>query len=181
MRSYHARLEELGEQRQQGNEQSEESDGRVTKKRKADSDYASPGESVEETIISKEYLKTLDPKLAPYPFDKREGWRKLTSYIDSTTLEDVLGYNEAGDARCDALMASLSDEAEAAAVAKREGDNENKKMVWGKPRPEEEAVDVMDEDVRVKRESVLRFPAIDLKKSWRTGATGGGAEQGQQG
>jgi A1 cistron-splicing factor AAR2 len=120
--------------------------------------------------VSKDYLKSLDPKLAPYPFDKVDEWKRLTSFITDKTLETVLGKDGQGDARCDALMASLADESEGNSTQASE-----KKQFWGKPRPAEEVVDADMQDVSKKegkRDRLLRFPVFNLKRSWRPGATG---------
>jgi len=120
--------------------------------------------------VSKDYLKSLDPKLAPYPFDKVEEWKRLTSFVTDKTLETVLGKDGQGDARCDALMASLADESEGNSTQASE-----KKQFWGKPRPAEEVSDADMQDVSRKdgkRDRLLRFPAFNLKRSWRPGATG---------
>lgn len=122
--------------------------------------------NVEETIISRDYLKTLDRNLAPYPFAVIEEWRSLTNFITKTTLSSVLGFDAAGDARCDALMASLADEMEGEAAQSLT----SKKMIWGKPRPEQQKQ--ASDTPTIENEKVLRFPVFDLKRSWKPGASG---------
>lgn len=149
---------------------------------------ASTSRNVSETIISSEYLKTLDPKLAPYPFDKQAEWKRLTSLITSVTLNQVLGYDDNGDSRCDSLMSSLADEKEAAPGGSNNG---RPRSQWGKERQVNE-IDEMDraaksgssignadveegdwqEDVKKGKERCMRFATFDLKRSWREGAVG---------
>ena len=124
--------------------------------------------SASQTIISKEYLRSLDPKLAPYPFSALVEWKSLISFITSTTLVDVLGVDAAGDACCDALMTSLADEAEGEAMQS----SLNKKMFWGKPRSEQETSSETCGTRKAKTDKVLQFPIFDLKRSWRPGAEG---------
>lgn len=147
---------------------------------------------IEETIISKDYLKTLDPKLAPYPFDKQAEWKRLTSLITSHTLRNVLGVDSNGDSRCDSLMSSLADENEGApsssSSAAQGGSASGKpRSQWGKERqvneidemdkahitdPEEAGGGDWQEDVKKGKERCIRFACFDLKRSWKAGAVG---------
>lgn len=136
---------------------------------------------VEEVIISPEYLKTLDPKLAPYPFEKQAEWKRLTSMITSHTLNTVLGTDYNGDHRCDSLMSSLADEFEGSSSSTQQG---KQRSQWGKEREINE-IDEMDRandlnkredgkgaDMARGRETCMRFANFDLKRSWRAGAHG---------
>jgi A1 cistron-splicing factor AAR2 len=143
--------------------------------------------SVEDTIISPEYLKTLDSRLAPYPFDKQAEWKRLTSLISQETVIQVLGVDSNGDCRCDSLMSSLADEKEGAASTSR-------RSQWGKERSVNElnemaradtvtSSDAIDQDEKIDegtlleevskgKERCMRFASFDLKRSWRDGAMG---------
>lgn len=142
---------------------------------------ASLSKNIEGTIISQDYLKTLDPKLAPYPFEKQAEWKRLTSLITSHTLNTVLGTDSNGDSRCDSLMSSLADEFEGTSYSLQQ---QAQKSQWGKERKINE-IDEMDkvntdenerkdwqEDVKKGRERCMRFANFDLKRSWRSGALG---------
>lgn len=123
-----------------------------------------------ETIVSTDYLKSLDPKLAPYPLDGLDTWRSLTTFITPETLTRVLGQDIQGDSRCDSLMASLADEFGGEAAQK----TSKGKTFWGKPRPgpTETGHERSDAPLSYQTERLLRFVPVDVKKSWRQGATG---------
>lgn len=141
---------------------------------------------IEGTIISQDYLKTLDPKLAPYPFEKQTEWKRLTSLITSNTLNTVLGFDGNGDSRCDSLMSSLADEFEGI-PSSSSSKIDKPKSQWGKERQINE-LDEMDrvnnpdykngkendwqEDVKKGKEKCMRFANFNLKRSWRIGALG---------
>lgn len=170
----------------------EMSDGAVAKRLKSSSGTGVPAtrssQGISDTIVSPEYLKTLDPKLAPYPFDKQAQWKRLTSLITSHTLQQVLGNDNNGDSRCDSLMSSLADEKEAAPGA---GSTGRPRSQWGKERQineldemdrtangsagtrqEEEKEGDWQEDVSKGKERCMRFATFDLKRSWKEGAVG---------
>lgn len=62
--------------------------------------------TVPSTVISQDYLKTLDSQLAPYPFDALPAWKNATTHMgqDMRCIARVIGIDPAtGDARTDAL------------------------------------------------------------------------------
>ena len=129
----------------------------------------------EETVISREHIKSLDQHLAPYPRQTLSQWQSLTSLIDETCLARVVGLDERGDALCDALTASTADVKEAQAGKSTAGP-----MTWGKPRPEAVSPVVsenprkheQDQVADDEAEEVLKFATFDLKRSWPADAVG---------
>lgn len=149
------------------------------------------GGSTPQSTLSRDQLRTLDPQLAPYPFNQHKSWQSLTSLITQKTLDDVLNQDSAGDSRADALMASKADEVAARRqnsqnIARNEAED---RTTWGKPRPESHdfadaavaptssamtAVMGAEQSVMAEgeQEAVLNFPVFDLKRSWPPGAVG---------
>lgn len=173
-----------------GKDVEDEAESTVAKRLKSDtgssiarSSTLDSSKEIEGTIISSDYLKTLDPKLAPYPFEKQTEWKRLTSLITSHTLETVLEADKNGDSRCDSLMSSLADEYEGTSPSS--SSQQIRKSQWGKERKINE-IDEMDrvmviddnerkdwqEDIKKGRERCMRFANFDLKRSWRVGALG---------
>ena len=105
----------------------------------------------EEAVISVDHLKTLDPELAPYPFDGSHKWTALTNKVNQMVLDEVIGT----DGRVDGMMLVDGEEDELSELNKA-------KRTDGRP--------VLDPDqLDTKR---LRFPKFDLKRSWKSGAVG---------
>ncbi|KAK4057049.1 hypothetical protein OIO90_001949 [Microbotryomycetes sp. JL221] len=119
------------------------------------------------TIVSQDYLKTLDKQLAPYSNQVRQKWQPLISLVTNETVARVVGYDDKGNAHVEATMPSTSDEQEL---------NEAKqKQTWGKPRQDDPIPtthEVVDSDDDPPVEEVLKFVTIDNKRSWPQGAVG---------
>ncbi|KDE09538.1 hypothetical protein MVLG_00436 [Microbotryum lychnidis-dioicae p1A1 Lamole] len=117
------------------------------------------------TIVSDEYLKTLDRELAPFEDGWLEQWSRLIDCITEQTLARVIGLDEQGCAIVDATTPSNMDEKELHAAEAKLG-----KRQWGKQRQETEqdvaTTESQDDDER------LTFVEFDLKKSWPEGAQG---------
>lgn len=115
--------------------------------------------SAPNTVVSQEYLRGLDGELAPYSDEIERAWRPLVSFITEQTLARVIGLDERGNASVDAVMGSLADEQELKAAGG--------KQTWGKVR------EVVEEDDDDEDElELLRFVAMDGKRSWPPGAVG---------
>ncbi|ORX35812.1 A1 cistron-splicing factor [Kockovaella imperatae] len=103
------------------------------------------------SIISDDHVRTLDPELAPYPFNNSEKWSQLTNLIDERILDEVVG----PDGRVDGIMLVDGEEDELGELKKASLRN-------GKP--------LLDASKgEIKR---LTFPKFDLRRSWRSGAVG---------
>ncbi|GAA6061971.1 hypothetical protein JCM10212_005215 [Sporobolomyces blumeae] len=149
----------------------------------------------EGTIVSSEYLKTLDRTLAPYPAptsDHALAWKALTGYVTRETIARVVGVDSRGIARVDALVEGWRENdqlkrAEGTIGGKGSGDREGEvvgqgKTFWGKKRPADEAethevVELDQDDGRTKGQGAttfegLEFVKFDDKRSWPTGAVG---------
>ena len=147
------------------------------------------------TEVSKDHLRAIDGKLAPYPYATHNNWQSLSSLITLKTLERVFRETQDGhgDFRTDGMMeASTSAQVKGKGKAASQGQEEtSQRRQWGKARPEYEvhtshqvaeasdsAMDisgaVADPPVSsmAVQEKKLRFADYDLKRSWRTGATG---------
>lgn len=128
-------------------------------------------EQREETVVSDEYLKSLDPSLAAYPQDEIAAqWAELTNFVTEETLARVVGLDEHGCGLVDALTGSTLDEPGASGAT-------SGKRTWGKAREEEPEVRVVveeeEEDDGVSNEPVLlEFAKFDVKRSWPEGAVG---------
>lgn len=152
--------------------------------------------------LTHDQLRTLDPQLAPYPFEGHKQWKELTSLITQKTLDTVLGVDAMGDSRADALMSSKTDELIASRSNAGRATIDSARTVWGKPREssdgnirESNAIPESTEDVSHDKneldesqsgvpaeagsisddqptERILSFPVFDLKRSWREGASG---------
>lgn len=121
---------------------------------------ATPGEELASTVISQDRLKGLDATLAAYPNDLAKTWQPLVNFITPTTLARVIGIDERGNARVDAVMGSLADEDELKSAGGRQ--------TWGKGREEEVQVP-LEEEVP---QELLRFIQVESKRSWPQGAVG---------
>lgn len=88
------------------------------------------------------------------------------SYITPATLARVVGVDERGMAKVDAVMGSAAEEKELEAAGGR--------RTWGKEREEEELVPVVVEEGEEVEEGgdLLRFLEFDTKRSWPKGAVG---------
>jgi A1 cistron-splicing factor AAR2 len=123
-------------------------------------------------VVSQEYLKALDSELAPYSDDNQSAWSPLVSFVTPSTVARVVGFDDRGEARVDAVTASVADEHELKSAGG--------KQTWGKAREEAErrtAVD--DENVEEGQdededdlEELLHFINVDGKRSWPAGAVG---------
>jgi A1 cistron-splicing factor AAR2 len=121
-------------------------------------------ETTEVDVVSRDHLKSLDPELAPYPFDHLETWRSLTGFVDDRCLARVIGFDDRGDAYVNAVMPSSTDEKELARASER--------RTWGKRREEDVEMDRDPDKTGEADDDVLNFAEFDLKRSWREGATG---------
>ncbi|GAA6055121.1 hypothetical protein JCM3770_007451 [Rhodotorula araucariae] len=132
---------------------------------------AAQGEA-RETVISDEYLQSLDKSLAAYPAEElRAQWAGLTGFVTEATLARVVGLDEQACAVCDALMGRSQDEAGAAA-ADRGG-----RKTWGKERADEPEVQAVVEEEAgdgevVADSGLLEFVRFEEKRSWPKGAVG---------
>lgn len=115
-------------------------------------------------VVSPEYLKGLDGTLAPYPADLEEAWMPLVSYITPGTLARVVGVDERGMAKVDAVMGSAAEEKELEAAGG--------KRTWGKEREEEVVAVLVEEGEEEEGVELLRFVEYDAKRSWPKGAVG---------
>jgi A1 cistron-splicing factor AAR2 len=106
------------------------------------------------TVVSPDYIKSADAELAPYPFDKADEWKSLTSFVDIACLCRVIGLDENGDAVVDAQMPSTADEILVGQTKQ-----------WGKKRELEPAP-------KDEQEELLQFVKFDLRRSWQEGSTG---------
>ena len=151
-------------------------------------------EKEEGTVVSTEYLQTLDRSLAPYPqvdSEHARTWTGLSGYVTEKTVARVLGVDAKGVARVDALLEGWGEEEELRKARDRQksrekeggekvGDKveEEAKTFWGKKRPQEEAEvqEIFDDDEEEEpsdedREG-LEFARFDEKRSWPKGAVG---------
>jgi len=151
-------------------------------------------EKEEGTVVSTEYLQTLDRSLAPYPDADSEHariWTGLSGYVTEKTVARVLGVDAKGVARVDALLEGWGEEEELRKASERQKMREKEsdekveqvgeegKTFWGKKRPQEEAevgeiYDDEDEGDRADTEDRegLEFARFDEKRSWPKGAVG---------
>ncbi|KAK4691979.1 A1 cistron-splicing factor AAR2, partial [Phenoliferia sp. Uapishka_3] len=132
---------------------------RISKRRRT---VPAPAAKVEGTVISQDYLKSLDKKLAAYPPGLQSEWSLLTNFISPTTVARVVGFDEAGNAITDAVMGSTADEEELKAAGGRQ--------TWGKVREEGLETDLEEGDGEAV--DALAFVRVDGKKSWPEGARG---------
>ncbi|GAA5890814.1 hypothetical protein JCM5296_003429 [Sporobolomyces johnsonii] len=157
-----------------------------TKRRRTVAPSSSSGEEEagEATVVSDEYLQTLDPHLAPYPApasDQVRRWSALSGMITRGTVVRVVGVDGKGCGRVDALMESAQEGEELGRARGEEGG----RRFWGKKRDEvvEEVVEVEEEvegegEGRRKEEdegegeSRLEFVRFDARRSWPPGAVG---------
>ncbi|GAA5919404.1 hypothetical protein JCM1841_005995 [Sporobolomyces salmonicolor] len=168
---------------------SSSSSSRRAKKRRRVPARSIPEDEPEETVVSTEYLRTLDPHLAPYPApssDQVRRWTALSGLITPATVARVVGVDEKGCGRVDALMES----AEEAQELRRAGGDEGGRRFWGKKRGEAEAEAEVTEVVEVEEEEPgegeaqqaeeddgegegrLEFVRFDARRSWPPGAVG---------
>lgn len=104
-----------------------------------------------DTVISDDNLKTLDKELAPYPFERFEAWKSLTSHITPTILQSVIG----PDGKVDGLMPVIDQEEDTLTRDMREKLEEIKRR-----------------SQNFGFTKSLMFVRFSLKKSWRDGAVG---------
>lgn len=123
------------------------------------------------TIISSDYLKTLDKSLAAYPPDLSADWSILTNFITPRTIARVVGIDSRGNARVDASMGTNFDEQELREAGQK---------IWGKQREEDLKRD-LSEGATLREitkeepeggEEILEFLKVDAKRSWPEGAVG---------
>ncbi|KPV73637.1 uncharacterized protein RHOBADRAFT_54834 [Rhodotorula graminis WP1] len=126
-----------------------------------------------DTVISEEYLQSLDKSLAAYPADElRDQWAALAGFVTEDTLARVVGLDEQACATCDALVGSSQDEAGAV-----QGGS-SARRTWGKAREDEPEVgEVVDEEgedgaAAPADSGLLEFVRFDDKRSWPGGAVG---------
>ncbi|GAA5969409.1 hypothetical protein JCM11641_008107 [Rhodosporidiobolus odoratus] len=131
------------------------------------------GGEKQETVISEEYLKTLDKSFAPYPEDLSEQWWKLSGFITETTLARVVGLDGHSCGVVDALTGSSMDEQAAGP------DGTAGRRSWGKvrePEDEPQLQEIVDGEERDEASDgsaeLLEFVKFDEKRSWPEGATG---------
>lgn len=118
----------------------------------------------EQTVISPEYLKGIDSSLAPYPDTLSSQWKPLSNFVSLASLTRVVGIDERGNARVDAVMASVADEEELKSAGGRK--------TWGKEREADVETNLDEGDMEGFEKELLRFLDVDLKKSWPAGAVG---------
>lgn len=119
------------------------------------------------TVVSDEYLKGLDKELAPYSEEIGKEWNKLVGFVTEETVARVVGLDEKGNGKVDAVMGSLMDEKELKAAGG--------KRTWGKKREEEKVEGQEEEGAEGEEEEgleLLRFVEVDVKRSWPKGAVG---------
>lgn len=85
------------------------------------------------SVISPDHLRTLDPKLAPYPLADLESWKALTSAITPQTLATVFGSAADAEAKVDGLTSCMQDELEGDAHGTKHA-QATEKQQWGKKR-----------------------------------------------
>ncbi|GAA5963392.1 hypothetical protein JCM3765_003052 [Sporobolomyces pararoseus] len=153
-----------------------------------------------EIIVSKEYLKSLDSTLAPYPssLDSEPSikWRSLIRYVTEETIARVIGLDERGIARVDALLEGWREKDELVQARNKqreedggtdegdtlEGEEVQGRTFWGRKRPKEEAhfrqtsdengEEEEEEELEEEEEEGLRFLKFDEKRSWPVGSVG---------
>lgn len=103
------------------------------------------------TVMSDDNLKTLDKELAPYPFERFEAWKSLTSHITPTISQTVIG----PDGKADGLMPVIDQEEDTLTTDMREKLEEIKRR-----------------SQNFGFTKSLMFVRFSLKKSWRDGAVG---------
>lgn len=132
------------------------------------------------TIVSRDYLKSIDRRLAPYPLDRWTEWKGLTSMIDDVCLGRVIGFDERGDARVEGIMSDLVERStqpvgvprtSKSKVWTRKGKGSETGMDVEEPTGDVDAREVEENDGD-DSEALLRFCSFDLKRSWRRGAIG---------
>ncbi|OXG24816.1 A1 cistron-splicing factor AAR2 [Cryptococcus neoformans Tu401-1] len=101
--------------------------------------------------MSDDNLKTLDKELAPYPFERFEAWKSLTSHITPTISQTVIG----PDGKADGLMPVIDQEEDTLTTDMREKLEEIKRR-----------------SQNFGFTKSLMFVRFSLKKSWRDGAVG---------
>ncbi|GAA5891201.1 hypothetical protein JCM8208_002538 [Rhodotorula glutinis] len=132
-----------------------------------------PKDEARETVISEEYLQSLDKSLAAYPADElRDQWAALAGFVTEETLARVVGLDEQACATCDALVGSSQDEAGAVQGGP------SARRTWGKAREDEPEVrEVVDDEgeegaAAPADSGLLEFVRFDDKRSWPEGAVG---------
>lgn len=126
-----------------------------------------PDEPAPASVVSLEYLKTLDGELAPYSDDIERHWRPLVDFVTPRTLARVVGVDERGYGVVDAVMGSVADEHELKAAGG--------KQTWGKSRAKVVEIGSDEEDDVAEEEEddeLLRFVHAESKRSWPEGAVG---------
>ncbi|GAA6003873.1 hypothetical protein JCM10207_006446 [Rhodosporidiobolus poonsookiae] len=142
--------------------------GETSRKRRRTLDAAGKGDAKQETVVSDEYLKSLDKSLAPYPQEEiAEQWAGLTGFITEKTVVRVVGVDAQGCALVDALMGSTMDDQASGP------DGSSGRRTWGKVREDEPEVrELVEEDEEAAGPALLEFVKYDEKRSWPKGATG---------
>ncbi|GAA5897504.1 AAR2 splicing factor family protein [Sporobolomyces salmoneus] len=161
------------------------------RRRLVESSATAKGTEESTPLISREYLQTLDPSLAPYPSPDSphyKTWKGLSRYVTEKTVARVVGIDERGIGRVDALVEGWRERDELVEARERqqattgnetEDEDEGKgKTFWGKKRPMEEARanELKDEENDEEEDSEdregLEFAKFDEKRSWPKGAVG---------
>lgn len=142
--------------------------------------------------VSRDQLRSIDAKLAPYPYAGQKTWADLTSLITQATLDRVFKETKdaQGDHVADGLMEASGNPSATAGRAGAGDEQGSERRQWGKPRDNFEvhtshqaasagdgsmAVEPSSnpaEPAATQREKQLHFAKYDLKRSWAAGATG---------
>ena len=122
-----------------------------------------PPAEPENTAVSRDHLRSIDTTMAPYSFDQLPTWKALTQHVDEVCVGRVVGFDDNGDARLDALTDVAGDEQHIPTSSQ---------SVWGKQRHDFDMSDVVQADTETTEEDLLRFVNFSLKRSWRAGAVG---------
>ncbi|GAA6038389.1 hypothetical protein JCM8097_007624 [Rhodosporidiobolus ruineniae] len=138
-------------------------------------------QEAEETVVSDDYLKSLDKQLAPYPVeDLASTWSALTGFITEQTLARVVGLDSHACGLVDALTASSMDEHGAGPDGVAATAGASARRTWGKEREDEPQIrEVVDEEEEEGAEPEayvpedrLEFVRFEEKRSWPKGAVG---------
>ncbi|KAI8450047.1 A1 cistron-splicing factor [Phakopsora pachyrhizi] len=122
----------------------------------------------QDTMISIDYMKTLDPKLAPYPLSSYIRWKSLTNLIKPVLVQKVFVSDKFGDFTLDSTMGNQSNVFSSAPPPGSVSGSKllRNRMIWGKPRPEtEESKTGVKTDADLKQH-FTNWPFVDLKRSW---------------
>jgi A1 cistron-splicing factor AAR2 len=124
--------------------------------------------SIEHTITSLDYIKSIDSQLAPYPMKDYDRWKTLTNYITLDHVSSMIGFNHQEDSLLDSLITNHLN------LSKHPppplSNNLTHRTQWGKPRKLSPDHDSSKSELT--HQPTTHWPFIDLNRSWPKDAIG---------